>query len=206
MESLHKHHQSVELKHPGRNFQDISDNASYGGVTIALNPDSCICQNCFRDYYRNPTKPWWYRKHEEFIDENGEQLEVGAELDIHSEPEGACEGQGTEDTTENDDYEDSDVMENERDGGIDKQQIKSVIDHTLLRLREEGCVYSKVLTHIITTQPVKAIRQLNYTNTKGYKYYFTNRKLGKLIYDPDQFSDQAMFINYTVADPGFGFL
>ena len=116
-------------------------------MVVSLLPDSCICQNCFRDYYRNPTKPWWYRKHEEFIDENGEQLEVGAELDIHSEPEGACEGQGTEDTTENDDYEDSDVMENERDGGIDKQQIKSVIDHKLLRLREEGCVYSKVLTH-----------------------------------------------------------
>ena len=90
----------------------------------------------------------------------GEQLEVGAELEIHSEPEGACEGQGTEDTTESDDTEDSDVMENERDGGIDKQQIKSVIDHALLRLREEGCVYSKYLTHMIRTQPAKALRQL----------------------------------------------
>ena len=197
---LHKHHQSVEMKHPGRNFQEISNYASYGGVTIGLNPDSCICQNCFRDYYRNPTKPWWYRKHEEFIPENGE---VGAELEIHSEPEGACEGQGTEDTTESDDTEDSDVMENERDGGIDKQQIKSVIDHALLRLREEGCVYSKDLTHMIRTQPAKALRQLykeldKHIKSKGYKYYFTNRKLGKLIYHPDQFSDQAIKYVYKL--------
>ena len=94
-------------------------------------------------------------------------------------------------------------MENERDGGIDKQQIKSVLDHALLRLREEGCVYSKDLTHMIRTQPAKALRQLykeldKHIKSKGYKYYFTNRKLGKLIYDPDQFSDQAIKYVYKL--------
>ena len=116
-------------------------------ITFALSPDSCICQNCFRNYYRNPTKPWWYRKHEEFIFESGEQLEIGAELDIHTEPEGACEGQGREeipqqntnmntdlDSTENYDTEGSDVIENEPDRGIDNWQIKSVIDHALVQL------------------------------------------------------------------------
>ena len=59
----------------------MSAHASYGGITIALNPDSCICPNCFRDYYRNQTKPYWYRKYEEMVSVSG-QLELGAELEV----------------------------------------------------------------------------------------------------------------------------
>ena len=90
---LYEHHQSIQMRHPGLNYREMSDYASHGGIAIALNPDSCICQNCFRDYYRNPTKPYWYRKYyEEMINESGEQLELGAEMDVYGEIEGASEG------------------------------------------------------------------------------------------------------------------
>ena len=53
----------------------MSNYASHGRITIALKPDSCICENCSRNYYRNPTKHYWYRKYEELV-ESGNQFGV----------------------------------------------------------------------------------------------------------------------------------
>ena len=36
---LHEYHRSAQMRHPGVNFRAMSDYASYGGITISLNPD-----------------------------------------------------------------------------------------------------------------------------------------------------------------------
>ena len=46
---LYEHHLIIQIRHPGINYREMSDYAFHGGITIALNPDCCICQNCFRD-------------------------------------------------------------------------------------------------------------------------------------------------------------
>ena len=53
--ALYEHHQCSQMRHPGLNYGEISKYASHDGITIALNPDSCICQTCIRDYYRKST-------------------------------------------------------------------------------------------------------------------------------------------------------
>ena len=49
------------MRHPGPKYQAMSNYASYGGITIALYPDSCICQQCYTDYLRQPSIPRWYK-------------------------------------------------------------------------------------------------------------------------------------------------
>ena len=197
---LYEHHKSIKMRHPGSNYREMSDYASHDGITIALNPDSCICQNCYRDYYRNPTKPYWYTKYEDMINESGEQLELGAELEVYSETEGASEGSVEDLVTTKSDTEDSDNMEEDdvtQETG--QQQLKPIIDQALLKLAEDGCIYSKDLVAMIKIPSTKAIRIFyteleNATKSKGYKCYSTNRKLGKLIYDPSKFSGHSISV------------
>ena len=91
---------------------------------------SCICENGSRDYYRNPTKPYWYRKYEELI-ESGNQLEIGAELDVLSETEGASEGnmedleKADSERVESDNMEEGDVTEN----NTEQNEVKSILEH-----------------------------------------------------------------------------
>ena len=35
---------------PGAKLQDMSQYASHGGITVALYPDSCMCQQCYIDH------------------------------------------------------------------------------------------------------------------------------------------------------------
>ena len=187
--TLSEHHQSAKMRHPGSNSREMSAHASYGGITIALNPDSCICQNCFRDYYRNPTKPYRYRIYEEMVTESGE-LDLGAELEIE---QGSIEGaNGTEQSVTMDTSADDDNT------GTDT--INSIIDHVLSKLTEDGCIYSKDITVMLSAPSAKTL-QLFYkevdkaTQNKGYKNY---SKLGRVIYDPLKFSEHAIKYTYKL--------
>ena len=53
---------------PIQAVKKMSAHASYDDITIALNLDSCICQNCFCDHYRNQIRPYLYRMYEEITD------------------------------------------------------------------------------------------------------------------------------------------
>ena len=136
---LYVHHQSAQMRHPGFNYQEMSTHASYGGITIiALNPDSCICLNYSRDYYRNRTKPYWYRKYEDVVSESG-QLEVGAELEVDH---GEIVDSAAMDT--NADVDNTHTICNE---GTDT--IKSVIDQALSKFSEDVCMYTKDVVSMI---------------------------------------------------------
>ena len=156
---LHEYHQCSQMRHPGLYYGEMSKYASHGGITIVLNPDSCICQNCFRDYYRKSSKPYWYRKHEEMINESGEHLELGAELEVYCKTGSASEDNiehmvTTEsDTTDGDNMEKSDITQETRE-----QQLKLTIDQALLKLTEDGCIYSKDLVAMIKTPSIKTLR------------------------------------------------
>ena len=124
----------------------MSAHASYGGITIALNPDSCSCQNCFHDYYRNPTKPYWYRFYEEIVTESGE-LDLGAELEIE---QGLIEGaNGTEQSV---------TMDTSADDYAGTDTIKSVIDQVLSKLTEDGSIYSKDVTAMLNALSAKTLQ------------------------------------------------
>ena len=99
------------------------------------------------------------------------------------------------DTVDGDNMEEGDVTQ-----VTGQQQYKPIIDQALLKLVEDGCIYSKDLVAMIKNPSTKTLRIFhmeleNVTKSKGYKCYSMNRKLGKLIYDPSKFSEHA--VTYT---------
>ena len=132
--------------------------------------------------------------------ESGEHLELGAELEVYSETEGASEGSVEDLVTTNSDMVDSDNMEEDditQETG--QQQLKPIIDQALLKFTDDGCIYSKNLVAMIKNSSTKTLgifytEQENVTKSKGYKFYSTNCKYGKLIYDPSKFSEPATYL------------
>ena len=148
--SLQAHHLCIKMRHPGTKFQDMSEYASHGGITITLYPESCICQQCYTDYQRKPTVPRWYKKYEELISETGEALDLGAEVETYGEIEGASGDQDMDIPNSVDTNTDSDTTDNYTQDsdthvteGTEHHQIKLIIDHALSNLTQDGCIYSK---------------------------------------------------------------
>ena len=215
--NLQAYHLCNQMRHPGPKYQAVSNYASYGGITIALYPDSCICQQCYTDYQRKPSIPRWYKKYEEVITETGEELGIGAEVETYGEIEDDCQGHGKHPqfhhmSPENTDSDDTDDMDNDETQDSDEtdersiimdQQMKLVIDNAILKLVKEGCIYSKDFIPMISVPSAKTLslfyRELeNISKSKGYKCYSTNRRLGKLIYDPSKFSEHAVTYTYKL--------
>ena len=55
--SLQATHTCTKMRYPNAKIQEMSEYASYSGITIALYPDSCICQQSYADFQRKPLIP-----------------------------------------------------------------------------------------------------------------------------------------------------
>lgn len=124
------------------------------------------------------------------------QLELGAELEVdHDEVEGE---NSTEESVAMDTNTDIDITHIE---GTDTIQI--AINHALSKLSEDGCIYTKDVVSMINDPTAKTLKLFHKeldkaTQHNGYKNYSTNRKLGKVIYDPLRFSDHAIMYTYKL--------
>ena len=132
----------------------------------------------------------------------GMELEVGAELEMYGEEvEGACEGQSTENTIECTDTNTQFGNDVRNDNDLSTcsiaEDIKSIIDHAVVKLIEAGCIYSKDLVSMITAPSTRRLKSFynnleKTTKLKGYRYFCTNRRLGTVIYNPIRFSEDAI--------------
>ena len=105
-------------------------------------------------YITDTQKPRWYTKYEEMLNENGEQLEIGAELETHGK---------FEEATGMDEVQWTSIWMSEVKTGMqkclmmtmnlsmnssNKVHVTSVIEYALSELDEVGCIYSKDLVAV----------------------------------------------------------
>ena len=194
--SLHVHHQCKRMRHPGPQFQALSDYAPHGGITIALNPDSCVCQGCFLDFYNRPVKPMWYRKYEELLfNENCEGLNIGAEVEIETYSENASVNVPSHNKGDT-----SLVVDNGTSNTEVKEQTKLVREYALAKLVEEGCVYTRDLVSMLKNNKPSSLKYFykQLSQEMKCKGNSKNRRFGQVIYDHLRFSEAAITYVYNL--------